>query len=174
MALKVNKTVTGDEILTLEETKNWLKVTYTVDNDLITSLITQSRELVENYINQSLVLTTLEVWSSPRSILTLPYGPIISIISVTTTGGTAIDYEYDGFEIIFEPNVWTPTTPEAPLYVNTITTYTAGYTTIPAGLKMVLFEIISYIYENRGDSSGLNNLIYQNKFLQQYRNKIWI
>jgi len=163
MALKVIKTITGSEPINIFDAKSWLRVTYDGDNDLINSLITQSRELVETYINQSIIETTIELWSTSRKTLTLPYGPVIEISGITTIDGDDVDYTYNGFEVSFEDT-----------YVDTITTYTAGWGTIPSGLDLVLLQILSFLYENRGDDTEIGNLLYQNKFLQQYRKSIWI
>lgn len=163
MSLKVTKTKIGQEVLSLSDVKSWLRISFNSDDDLLNNLIIQSRELVETYINQSIVETKIVCEASPRETLVLPYGPIISISGVTDFDGNDIEYTWDGFEISFEP-----------LYSNTITTYISGMIDIPSGLKLILYQFILYLYENRGDDSGFQNLLYKNKYLQQYRKKLWI
>lgn len=176
MALHIKKAVTGTEPILLPEAKEWLRVDYTTDDALITSLITRSRELVETYTNSSIVLTTIVLEATARAVIQLPYGPIITVSSVKDIDGNDLPYEWDHFVVTLEPKSWSPTAPEAPQYVNTTTTYDAGYATVPEGLKAVLLEVLAYLYENRGDVPFpvIQNLLYQIQPLKQYRKKIWI
>jgi uncharacterized phiE125 gp8 family phage protein len=174
MALNISKTVTGIEPVQLDEVKEFLRVDYDADDVLLTSLITQSREIIERYLNISIPLSTLIVEASPRVELQLPYGPVLNIDSVTDRDGNDVYYEWNGFVITFEGNSFSPTQPERPAYVETITTYDSGYAIVPAGLKLAVMEVIAYLYENRGDTSSITLLLNQNKNLDPYRQKIWI
>ena len=172
--LNIKKTVTGTEPISLEDAKLWLRVDGDSDDDLITSLITQTRELVEQYLNISIVDTTLEVEASPRIELVLPFGPVQSITSVTDQDSNDVTYTWNGFYISFESPVYSVTGGNTG-YVTTVTTYDAGLGTIPAGLNLGLLEMLAWLYENRGDSSGFMMALYQNQNLQPYRsNNVWI
>ncbi len=59
MAIQVSKTITGSEPVTLEEAKAWIK-SDDADDALVTTLITQTRELVEEYLNLSIVEQEVE------------------------------------------------------------------------------------------------------------------
>ena len=47
--IKINSE-TGSEIVSLTEMKNYLRVDHAVDNKLITDMITQARQIIENYL----------------------------------------------------------------------------------------------------------------------------
>ncbi len=172
--LKVEKKVIDDEIITLDQAKSWMRVTYDNDDDLIEDLITQSRDLIENYLNISILQTQITLTATARKRLTPPFGDVGEIHSVKDRDGNNLDYTWNGFEIIFEPSQWSPTQPETPEYVETITVYDAKFHRTIVGLKLPLLEIIAYLYENRGDTINYDNLLTHNKYLEQYRKKIWI
>jgi len=170
--LNVKKTVTGDEPLTLQEVKDWIKQDGDADDALITSLITQARELIENYLGASLVSTTLVVEATPRTELRPPYGPVVTISSVKDEDGNDVDYVWDGFVLNFTGGTYSVTSGYSPQY--TTTTYDTGYDTIPDGLKMALLETVAYLYEHRGEEMKIQMFLYQNQNLQVYRETIWI
>jgi hypothetical protein len=114
------------------------------------------------------------VEASARTYIELPVKPINSITSVKDRDGNDIEYTFDGFYLLFGPTEFTPTAPEQPEYVTTITVYEAGYTTAPLGLVLGLKEVIAHLYENRGDDTGLINMLVQNANLMPYRQKMWI
>lgn len=172
MSIKVSKTVTGNEPLTLQEVKDWIKQDGTADDALITSLITQSRELIENYLCASLVSTTLLVEATPRTELRPPFGPVVTITSVKDEDGNDVDYTWDGFTLNFTGGTFSVTQGYSPVY--TTTTYDAGYDTLPEGLKMAMLETIAYLYEHRGEEMKIQMFLYQNQNLQPYRETIWI
>lgn len=172
--LKVSKSVTGSEPITLQEAKDWMRVDGDADDSLITSLITQSRELAEEYLNISIAQTTLVLDATARVELLLPYGPVQTITSVTDQEGHDVDYTWNEFYIKFDQGTYSVTGGSA-LYVDTITTYDSGLAVIPAGLKLGLLEFIAWLYENRGDTSKFMMALYQNQNLQPYRsNNVWI
>lgn len=177
MAIKVKKSVTGNEPITLEEAKAWMKVDGTADDTLITELITQARELIENYLNRSLVATTITCDATPRYELRPPYGPVETITSVVDENGDPVEYYWDGFVITFGSSTFSVTQGWTPIY--TTTSYDTATEAIPSGLKLAMLETITYLYEFRGD--GMDNkdtrismFLYQNQNLQPYRESVWI
>jgi len=173
--LKVDKKQIGSEIINIKEVKSWLRVTYDDDDALITSLIVRSRELVEEYLNISIVDTEITLTATARKTLILPFTNIntpVEIVRIRDLDGNNVPYTYNHFEVSFEPTTWSPTQPESPEYVETITHYVVSSNY--EGLKLPLLEIIAYLYENRGDVINYDNLLSHNKYLEQFRNKIWI
>ena len=172
--LQLNKTVTGTEPITLDEAKAWMRVDGATDDILITSLITQVRELVEEYLNISIVETTIKLTASERKELVLPYGPVIVISSCVDTDADPVSYDWNGFYMTFDQGTYSVTGGSS-LYVQTLTTYDTGLTDVPGGLKLGMLEVLLWLYENRGDSSGFQMMLYQNQNLQPYRNNnVWI
>ncbi len=170
----LDRTVTGTEQLILEVAKDWLRVDGTTDDDLITSLITQARDLIEQYCNITITPSTITLLASPRIELCLPYGPVDSVTSVKDGDGTAVDYNYNGFCIEFQSATYSVTNPSAGGFVQTTTVYDAGVDEVPPGLMLGWKEVVAYLYENRGDDSKVMMLLTQNANLMEFRTKIWI
>jgi len=164
----------ASEPLTATEVKNWLKVTGTSEDDLISSLIAAARKQVEHYTNLKLFTQTIaEYWDEwPYSDelknrfggLSLSWGPVQSVSSVQYTdedGDTqtfsSSNYTTDltarpariapGFD-----DVW----PTARLEPNSIRVmYVAGYSDtadIPDDIKTAMRLMITHWYDNRTDS----------------------
>jgi len=170
--IKVEKTVTGTDELTLTNAKLWMKVDDTADDTLITSLITEAKQLIEQYINFTLTPATITLTATARTQLCLPYGPVQSITSVKDMDGDDVEYTYEDLCIEFDTQVYSVTNPSN-VYVQTVTIYEAGTTSIPSGLMLAWKEVVLYLYENRGDLN-INSILSSNKNLQVYRNNVWI
>jgi hypothetical protein len=151
-----------------------MKVDGTADDTLITDLISEAADLIEQYLAIAIVKTEVTVEASARTTLDPPVLPVNSITSVKDRDGNDVEYEWNGFTIIFQPSTFTPTAPEAPLYDTTITIYDAGYTETPPGLVQAMKEVITYLYENRGEQTGgIVMMLSQNTNLLPYRQKMW-
>jgi len=160
--IEVQKTQTGVIGLTLEEVKDFMRVDFSEDDALITSLINQSKDLIEEYLNRSLVVNTIHLIASPREELEIPFGPIETIESVKDVeSGDDIDYEYDGLLLTLKVD-------------KTFSVSCTSHDNLPAGLKLGWLEIITWLYENRGDTSGFGMMLYYNNNLMPYRRKVWI
>lgn len=172
--IKVEKTITGTNELTLSVAKAWMRVDENSndENTLITSLIDEAKNLIEEYINYTITPATITVTASPRVELCLPYPPVQTITSVKDVDGEDLEYEYEGFCITFNQQVYSVTQPTS-VYVQSITIYEAGTTSIPAGLLLSWKEVVLYLYENRGDMN-IKQMMMNNQNLNQYRTKIWI
>lgn len=160
----LSKTITGTEQLTLDDAKAWLRVDDNTDDSLITSLISESRELIENYLDISLVETTISLLVSARYELDPPFLPVVSITSVVDEDSEDLEYTWNGFIL------------STTSLVNYTVTYVAGYTTnLPVGLYLGWKQVLAVMYENRGDdlSTKFPSLIMQNENLIPYRNSVW-
>jgi hypothetical protein len=142
------------EPLTLQEVKDYLRLEGFIDDSeslstdfddddtLIEELITSCRERLELFTGLSFVPKSYEVeLTNLAGYITLPFGPVNDITSVTDVSGTAL--------------VYTTTNNlsklKTPLRENLIVTYDCGYSTLPKGLKEAMLKEIAYRYENRGD-----------------------
>ena len=104
--IKINST-TGNEIVTTQEAKDYLRVENSADDNIIARMIIQARIWCENYISSDIVAKNrtyyvkelkqgqyyYDEYETPR--LQLPFGPVASISSVTTDGNTST-YEIKG------------------------------------------------------------------------------
>lgn len=84
-------TAAASEPITLIEAKNFLRVDHSDDDDLITALITASRQMCEEYTRRILVTTTIDEyfdrfpmnrWENLSNLIYLSRGPVASITSV--------------------------------------------------------------------------------------------
>lgn len=161
MSFNITRTTTSAPTLTLDEVKAFIRVDFDTDDDLITSMIDQSRDLIEQYTNSSMVDSDIVLIASKRESLVLPYSPVNVITSIVDIDDNAIDYTYDKLTVELKAT----------------TTFTVTYSTtgtVPDGLKLGWLEIMAYLYEQRGDTSQIALILYYNKNLMPYRRKIWI
>ena len=160
--LKVEKTARSLSQITLAQAKQWIKVDGAGDDALITQLIEQSRDLIEEYLGRSLIDYDITLTSTARREVFLPYGPIDRVVSVTDMDGNDIKYTWAGFVVTFD----TPS--------DSIIFY-ATNSKIPSGLEMGWLEAIAYLYEFRGDDQkGFKMALYHNQNLQPYRQRVWV
>jgi uncharacterized phiE125 gp8 family phage protein len=155
----------ASEPLTLVEAKAWLKVDFTEDDALITSLISAARETVENYTLQKLLPQTItEKYDTLGNGLELSVYPVASAPTVTYTdenGGTqtlaAENFVFDNFKrmprITPANGVSWPSTLQQDNAVTLV--YIAGYANaaaVPAGIKNAMLKLIGKWYEVREES----------------------
>lgn len=149
--------VIGQEPVSLEDMKNYLRVDVTDDDVLISNLIKTARDYIERITNRSIVLKRYEyiLDDFPNGHIQLPRPPLVSVEQLTykTIDGTEmlysdyiVDVEGEPARII-APNGW----PSESLYpVNAVkVTYQAGYSQIPESLKHAIFMLVAHWYENR-------------------------
>lgn len=179
LIIDIKKVETGIEPVTLADAKNFLNVTSTDDDALITTLCTSCRHAVEQACNISIIAKLITLVADWVKEWELPLGPITGIQSVmirTGNSGSGIaSYEtqvsgwgVDGGDFqTFAPAEITSFNPGDPFrgyfqwgpYASTQGAcgrrykiiYTAGYTTVPAQLKQAILSQIAHDYENRGD-----------------------
>lgn len=158
--LIIDKNATGTNKLTLSNLKSWMKVETTDDDTLITSLITQSRDIIEGYLNMSLVETEITGYTDKYEFR-LPYSPIIELISVESSeGGETLSYDLTkDYITIFDRLSY-----DVIKFI-----YKAGIDNIDEGLLMAWMQICSYLYEYRGDEGDLFNFIHNNSNLNRYK-----
>lgn len=155
----------ASEPLTLAEAKAWLKVDFTEDDALITSLISAAREAVENYTLQKLLPQTItEKYDRLGDGLELSAYPVLSMSSITYTDEVGFlqslateQYVLDDFKrmptITPANGVTWPTTLEQANVVTVV--YVAGYanaSSVPAGIKNAILKLIGKWYEVREES----------------------
>jgi len=141
-----NGTIT--EPLSLEDAKLYMRIEFSINEDdgLINSLITSSREVLEKYLNESLINRTVTATiCNLCGNIYLPYSPITSTpVLVDKDDITISDAVVRGSK-----RKWV----ESPKSDFIKATYTAGYTalTLPSHYVTALKMQVLYMYENRGD-----------------------
>ena len=140
--MQIKTTITGFEPISLADAKNYLRVDYTEDDNLITSLISIARECAERYCNRSFIAKQIEYydpdWISP---VTLPYPNHDEILSVKV-GDVETTYQVSGLNrkiIKVSSDV-----EDSALYVKYTTTGNPS-----EAEKNAIMRIVSEMYENR-------------------------
>ena len=95
--IKINST-TGSEIVSTSTTKDYIRVSTTADDTLISNMITQARIWCENYISRDIVAKNRTYYiPETNGTFDLPFAPVASISSITSDG-TAVDYTVLGLD----------------------------------------------------------------------------
>ncbi|MBL1438342.1 MAG: phage head-tail connector protein [Rhodobacteraceae bacterium] len=154
--------LTGPEpILTLAEAQAHVRVDSDDDQDYITALIDVvtafldgPRGTLGRYFAHQ---TWVEVYTSIGQGFQLPFGPVISVDSITHDGGAIT-----GFDLSESNGVWSvvPTGTWPDTSGDIIVNFTVGISPIPAPIKMAAMLHLGTLYENResvvvGTISGL-------------------
>jgi hypothetical protein len=134
----------ANEPVTLAQVRDYLRITTTAEDDTLSMLITSARERLEKYTCLSFGERELKVrWSSLDSIVygkELPYQPNADVTECKNDSGANISYQLRGLEY-------------KKIYLlgseGVNVTYTAGFETLPSGLKNALLKEIATEYEQR-------------------------
>ena len=147
----------GSEPVTIAEVKAWLKVDFSDEDDLITALIIQIRELAEEAAGLALVAKTVEYFEDDREIISdwikLPY-PVHNAISEVVLDGetlTTDSYSVTGLTQKIIKVTGTVTATDTLNNNGLKVTYTTLDTTI-TGIKLAMLKEIAETYEKRGNT----------------------
>ena len=137
-------------IIDLAEIKNFLRIDFDDDDNLLRELLKTAVKQCELYISKSLSEKNykLSVYECATNTLNLPYPPVISVNSITIIDKYNNNIEYTNYlldtisnKIIFRnlPNNF--------YRIDII--YTSGYTKIPDDIKQGILFHISKMYEDK-------------------------
>ena len=145
--------------ISMEECKNFLKIDYIEDDELLSKLISSASQKFENYTSQALVSQTWQVMYKQFSDddVKLPTNPVTQVTKVETIS-------YSGEHTIFDPKLYDfdqstqrLTFKVFPFGYYLKIDYIAGYgidsTKVPNDIKTALLNHIAYLYENRAISA---------------------
>jgi len=140
--IKVNSLL-GNEIITLGDVKNYVRIDSDDDNAIITNMITQARIWCENYISRDIVPKNRTYYLGETSgLFDLPFAPVATIVSVTVEGEAATYTEYGLDDLSIELDGGPSS--------NVKVTYTTSG--LNDGLiKQALLQMVSNLYDNRAD-----------------------
>ncbi|HYD17047.1 MAG TPA: head-tail connector protein [Patescibacteria group bacterium] len=153
------------EPLTLEETKEHLRITHDADDDALAALIRTARQICEQHTGLALIARDcrmyLDAW--PGTVIELPRPPLADVAAITlydASGETSVfpatDYAVD---TVGRPGrirlTAAPPLPGAALNGIEIA-FTAGYgedaSDVPSSLREGMKRLVAYLYLNRGDA----------------------
>lgn len=142
--IKINSTL-GNEIITAQDVKDYVRIDTAEDDALITQMITQARIWCENYISRDIVAKNRTYYlPSTNGMFDLPFAPIASVVSVTIEGNNAEYTEFGLDDLSIEL--------DGGPAENVKVTYTT--TGLNDGLiKQALLQLVSTYYDNRADFS---------------------
>jgi hypothetical protein len=137
-------------ILTLEDIKNYTRISVDNDDNLLNSIANAAIQIAENFIKISLLRKVIEVESDNAMNVRLPFVPVVDIIKVDADGD-----EIDTNNITVNEEILTFTK-----YVECKQlkiTYVAGYddpSLVPAPIVQGIMQHISSMYDARGVGVG--------------------
>ena len=142
----ISKTVTTDivtELVTVDDAKLWLKISFAEDDAIIASLIKAARIYIENLTNYALGAKTIEIIADLdyEESYYLP-APITSILTFTRWDGSAF-VAYTGYYLFRNSLALN----ESGRYKITLT---CGYTVLPNDFKTDILKLVAWNYQNRG------------------------
>jgi hypothetical protein len=147
--IKINAT-TGNEILTAQEVKDYVRIDTSADDNLITSMISQARIWCENYISRDIVPKNRTYYlDQTNGLFDLPFGPIASISELTIDGTASTDYEIIGLD-------------NETIELDGGSAEKVKVTYITSGIndslvKQAMLQLISTYYDNRADFTTEQN-----------------
>lgn len=133
------------EPVTLQEAKDYMRISSNAEDDLIEELITSARERIEKFTGLSLGEKTLRAyWFYFHVPSEIPYGPVTLINSVVDDNDVALEYTARGLQYKVL---------EAYSTQGLVIEYEAGFAVAPKGLKLAILKQVSTDYENRENYS---------------------
>lgn len=142
--VKINSTL-GNEIITAQDVKDYVRIDTNEDDALIGQMITQARIWCENFLSRDIVAKNRTYYLPTTSgLFDLPFAPIASVVTVLINGAASEYTEYGLDDLSIELN-------GGPADNVKVTYTTAG---INDGLiKQALLQLVSTYYDNRADFS---------------------
>jgi len=161
--IKINS-VTGSEIVTTQNVKDFVRIDTSADDTIIDRMIVAARTWCENYIGKDIVAKNRTFYlQEVDDRFTLPFAPIASITTVTSKG-TAVDYDTYGLD---DTIIEVGTLPADEVKVTYVTT---GLT--DDIIKEAILHLVSTMYDYRADfiEGSVNEVPNKTKdILQSYK-----
>lgn len=169
-------TAPASEPVSLADMKLFLRVTEATQNDIISSLISAARRVIEDKIGFSLMTATFDFTARKWPDLSmghriyLPRNPITSITSIQYINQLSVLTTYSSTEYTligstaFEPAYvrWHPDYPFWPTIRDVVDAirirFVAGYSSaanVPANLKLAVKLLVAHWYDNRVEPNQL-------------------
>jgi len=141
--IKINST-TGNELLTAQNVKDFVRVDTSADDNIITAMITQARIWCENYISRDIVAKNRAYYMDfTNGVFDIPFGPVSEIEELTIDGTATTSYEVLGLDNE------TIELDQGPGERVKVTYITAGLN--DSLIKQAMLQLIATYYDNRAD-----------------------
>jgi uncharacterized phiE125 gp8 family phage protein len=149
--IKINS-VTGSEIVTTQDVKDYVRIDTSADDAIIGRMIEQARIWCENYISRDIVAKTRTYYvDRTNGVFDIPFAPVNSITSVTVQGEAA---EYTVLGLDNETIELDGGSAEQVKVSYSTTGLSDGL------LKQAILQLVSTYYDNRADyvSGSINEI----------------
>lgn len=149
--IKINS-VTGSEIVTTQDVKDYVRIDTSADDAIIARMIEQARIWCENYISRDIVAKTRTYYvDRTNGVFDIPFAPVNSITSVTVQGEAA---EYTVLGLDNETIELDGGSAEQVKVSYSTTGLSDGL------LKQAILQLVSTYYDNRADyvSGSINEI----------------
>jgi uncharacterized phiE125 gp8 family phage protein len=149
--IKINS-VTGSEIVTTQDVKDYVRIDTSADDTIIGRMIEQARIWCENYISRDIVAKTRTYYvDRTNGVFDIPFAPVNSITSVTVQGEAA---EYTVLGLDNETIELDGGSAEQVKVSYSTTGLSDGL------LKQAILQLVSTYYDNRADyvSGSINEI----------------
>lgn len=135
---------TGSELLTVQDVKDYCRIDTASDDTLIGVLIVSARKQMENYISRDIVAKERSMFmDKTNGRISLTWGPIDSITTVTVGGTVTTDFETIGLN---EKMIILDSGPALNVQVDYVTLGMSDDL-----LKQAMLQLVSTLYDNRAD-----------------------
>lgn len=158
----------AEEPITLAEAKAHLRVEFSTEDSLITSLIVAARQIVEQYTGIGLISQTITEYYDTFPIyypkfIRLSVGNVVSVTTLKyyDTGGTLQTWSTDNYVLdatIYPARIGRKENITYPQVLNELNavevTYIVGWSSaseVPELIKSAMYLILADLYENRED-----------------------
>jgi hypothetical protein len=146
MNILISKTITTDivtELISVEDAKLWLKISFSEDDAILASLIKAARLYIENLTNYALGQKTIEIIADLdyRESYYLPQ-PIGSILSFQVWNGSS--FVNDTNYYLFRNSLVIDDSGRYKIVL------TCGFSVMPADFKTDILKLVAWNYQNRG------------------------
>lgn len=140
--IKINSII-GSELISVDDVKLYSKIDTSVDDSLITNMISQARIWCENYISRDIISKNRTYYmDETNGMFDLPFAPVTSISSVTSEG-IAAPYSVIGLD-----NETIELTNGSAFQVK-VTYITTGIN--DSMIKQAMLQFVGMLYDNRSD-----------------------
>lgn len=159
----------GSQIpISIDDVKTWLNIDHDYHDSLIDGLIASAFEFVEDYTGLTFRPQKWQLLCSPAeaskglSIVKNPFIGIEEITLLTDQGSQILKSDQYHLTVASSHALFLVTDLPAlrlakQTYNSVSFIFNVDYGSLPDSIKMATFQIIAFLYENRGDTAAINN-----------------
>lgn len=138
-------------IIDVDEAKEWLKISYDAEDDLLTSLIDAATTILQKGLSLSLGGRQLQINITHSGCIPfkLPYGPVITLDEVMYRNCNCLALPFVTADATTYGMIGDYLSAQAGYYQ---IKYTAGPYPDPEAAKTMVKQQVAYMFENRGDA----------------------